>query len=419
MIKLVQITMLTPSLILAYAAITILGIITTFGIVCIKRISDGLKALQPLNTQTISTIHDGFQANSQHLQFLQNSIGQNVQSILISQQKHLELLHNQLVQMVQLNENKLENVRATVEGQLNKIQEDNSAKLEKIRLTVEEKLHNTLEKRLGESFQVVSERLEMVYRGLGEMQALAVGVGDLKKVLSNVKTRGIWGEVQLGAILEQLLIKEQYAQNVAIRENSQDRVEFAIKLPGKDSTISYIMLPIDAKFPLADYQRLVEAQDNCNIQEIEVQYKLLESNMKKSAKTISEKYIHPPYTTDFAIMFLPVEGLYAEILRRPGLVDTIQREYKVIVTGPTTLSAIISSLQMGFRTLAIEKRASDVWKLLDIVKGEFIKLGDMLSKTRIKLEQAGQAIIDVENKSRMIQNKLHQVEQGEDKIETL
>ena len=356
---------------------------------------------------------DGKHDMAQQLSLIQHGMAQNVQSILLGQQNGLERIYQQLMTMAQLNENKLENIRNIIDEKLTKIREDNEAKLEQVRLTVDEKLQSTLEKRLGESFQVVSERLEMVYRGLGEMQTLASGVGDLKRVLSNVKTRGIWGEVQLGAILEQIMIADQYIKNAAIRPGSADRVEYAIKLPGKDAELSQVLLPIDAKFPLSDYQRLVDAQHNCNLEEIEQQSKFLENNIKKCAKTICDKYIHPPYSTDFAIMFLPIEGLYAEILRMPGLLETIQKDYKVVVTGPTTLSAIVNSLQMGFRTLAIEKRSGDVWKLLELVRGEFAKFADMLSKTRLKIEQAGQALSEAENRSRLIQNRLHKAEKSQ------
>ncbi len=350
---------------------------------------------------------------NQQVSLLQNSIAQNIQSILLGQQNGLDRIYQQLNAMSQLNENKLDSIRNIIDEKLSKIREDNEAKLEHIRITVDEKLQSTLEKRLGDSFQIVSERLEMVYKGLGEMQSLASGVGDLKRVLANVKTRGIWGEVQLGAILEQIMIAEQYVQNAAIKPGSTDRVEFAIKLPGKDTQIPHIFLPIDAKFPLSDYQRLVDAQHNCNLEEIEQHSKMLENNIKKCAKTISEKYIHPPYSTDFAIMFLPIEGLYAEILRKPGLLESIQSDYRIIITGPTTLSAIINSLQMGFRTLAIEKRSGDVWKLLELVRAEFTKFADMLSKTRIKIEQAGQALATAENRSRLIQNRLKKAEQNQ------
>lgn len=339
-----------------------------------------------------------------------NSVSHNIQSILMAQQNAFEMINTQMNQLSTGNETKMENLRNTVEQKLSSLQKENEEKLEKIRLTVEEKLHDTLEKRLGDSFKIVSERLEMVYQGLGEMKTLAAGVGDLKKVLSNVKTRGILGEVQLGNILEQFLTREQYGENVAIRAGSQDRVEFTINLPGKDSAQNHVMLPIDAKFPLANYQRLVDAHDKCDKDMILLEEKAIEVGIKKCAKTIAEKYIHPPLTTDFALMFIPIEGLYAEILRNPGLVETVQRDYRVIITGPTTLSAIVNSLQMGFRTLAIEKRSSDVWKVLDVVRKEFVKFADLLNKTKLKLDQASSTISDAENRSRLLKTRLDNFE---------
>ncbi len=361
--------------------------------------------------QSISSLQTSINTSATQLEnSITQTVSQNIQSILLGQQNGLDVLSKQIVQMTTGNENKMENLRSIVEQKLTSIQKDSEEKLEKIRLTVEEKLHDTLEKRLGHSFKIVSDRLEMVYQGLGEMRNLATGVGDLKKVLTNVKTRGILGEVQLGNILEQFLIPEQYSENVAIKQGSQDRVEFAVNLPGKDIQQQKLLLPIDAKFPLANYQRLVDAQERCDKETIDIESKALESTIKKSAKTIADKYIHPPITSDFALMFLPIEGLYAEILRKPGLIENIQKEYKVIITGPTTLSAIISSLQMGFRTLAIEKRSSEVWRVLDVVRREFLKFADLLSKTRTKLEQAGSVIGDAENRSRLLKNKLDNFE---------
>jgi DNA recombination protein RmuC len=313
--------------------------------------------------------------------------------------------------LTQLNEHKLDRLRETVEIRLSAIQQDNSSKLEEMRATVDEKLHATLEKRLGESFQLVNERLEQVHKGLGEMQALAAGVGDLKKVLSNVKTRGIWGEMQLASLLEQVLAPEQYAVNVATKHGSQDRVEFAVKLPGRDSADTAVWLPIDAKFPQEDYQRLLEAQDLANAELAAAAAAALEARIRQEAKSIREKYIDPPHTTDFAILFLPVEGLYAEVLRRPGLCDSLQRDYRINVTGPTTLAALLNSLQMGFRTLAIEKRSSEVWHLLGAVKTEFGKFGDVLEKTKEKLDQASRQIDTAAVRTRAIERKLKSVEQ--------
>jgi DNA recombination protein RmuC len=305
----------------------------------------------------------------------------------------------------------LEQVRKTLETKLTELQADNSAKLETMRKTVDEKLHATLELRLGESFRLVSERLEQVHKGLGEMQALAGDVGDLKRVLSNVKTRGTWGEVQLGALLEQIFVPDQYAQNVEVVSGSRERVEFAIRLPGSNVNPDIPMwLPIDAKFPREDYERLAAAQESADAVAAEIAAKALEARIRMEAKTIRQKYISPPATTDFAILFLPTEGLYAEVIRRPGLLDDLQRDFRVVLAGPTTLIAVLSSLQMGFRTLAIEKRSSEVWQLLGAVKTEFGKFGDMLAKTKKQLETAANTIGAAQSKSRTIERKLKGIE---------
>lgn len=323
----------------------------------------------------------------------------------------LESFANQLRTLTQMNERRLENMRETVERQLKSLQEDNSNKLNEIRKTVDEKLNDTLEKRLGESFKLVSERLELVHKGLGEMQSLASGVGDLKRVLTNVKTRGVWGEISLGNLLEQVLTSEQYAQNVATKPGSNERVEFAIKLPGRDKEGTIVWLPIDAKFPQEDYQRLLDAQDQANVILAEESGKALESRIKSEARDIADKYIAVPHTTEFAIMFLPTEGLYAEVLRRPGLCEQLMNNYKVIIAGPTTLAALLNSLQMGFRTLAIEKRSSEVWALLGAVKAEFGKFGDLLAKTHKKLQEASNSIDTAVKKSRTIERKLKTVQE--------
>jgi len=319
--------------------------------------------------------------------------------------------NQKLTHLTQINEQKLDKLRETVEIKLMAIQNDNGRKLEEMRVTVDEKLHATLEKRLGESFQHVSERLEQVHKGLGEMQQLALGVGDLKKVLSNVKTRGIWGEMQLSSLLEQILTPEQYAVNVATKRGSQDRVEFAVRLPGNDSINNVVWLPVDAKFPQDDYHRLLEAQETANAELAATAAASLELRIRQEAKSIKEKYIDPPNTTDFAILFLPVESLYAEVLRRPGLCDSLQREYRVSITGPTTLAALLNSLQMGFRTLAIEKRTSEVWQLLGAVKTEFGKFGYVLTKTKEKLDQASKQLDAAAVRTRAIERKLRDVEQ--------
>jgi len=319
--------------------------------------------------------------------------------------------NQKLTHLTQINEQKLDKLRETVEIKLMAIQNDNGRKLEEMRVTVDEKLHATLEKRLGESFQHVSERLEQVHKGLGEMQQLALGVGDLKKVLSNVKARGIWGEMQLSSLLEQILTPEQYAVNVATKRGSQDRVEFAVRLPGNDSINNVVWLPVDAKFPQDDYHRLLEAQETANAELAATAAASLELRIRQEAKSIKEKYIDPPNTTDFAILFLPVESLYAEVLRRPGLCDSLQREYRVSITGPTTLAALLNSLQMGFRTLAIEKRTSEVWQLLGAVKTEFGKFGYVLTKTKEKLDQASKQLDAAAVRTRAIERKLRDVEQ--------
>ena len=326
------------------------------------------------------------------------------------QGEQLASFAKQLQYLTQSNELRLERLRQTLETQVQALQADNSQKLEAMRQTVDEKLHATLEKRLGESFQLVNERLEQVHKGLGEMQALAVGVGDLKKVLTNVKTRGTWGEIQLGALLEQILAPGQYATNVATKPGSDARVEFAIILPGQGGSSGVVHLPIDAKFPQEDYQRLLEAQELADAAGAEAAAKALEIRIKAEAKDIRDKYLSPPHTTDFGILFLPVEGLYAEVLRRTGLYETLMREYHVTVAGPTTLSAILSSLQMGFRTLAIEKRSSEVWMLLSAVKTEFGKFGDILEKTNKKLQEASNVMDDAARKSRTIERKLKGVQ---------
>jgi len=315
----------------------------------------------------------------------------------------------QFLGLTQINEQKLENVRKTIEERLKSLQDDNSQKLEKMRETVDEKLHNTLEKRLGESFKLVSDRLESVQQGLGEMQALATGVGDLKKVLSNVKTRGTLGEIQLETLLDQILTPDQYAKNVATKSGSRENVEFAIKLPGKEDKI--LWLPIDAKFPKEDYERLVDAQEQANPDLVEELGKALEQRIKSEAKDIQNKYIDPPNTTDFGILFLATEGLYAEALRRPGLFESLQREHRVILTGPTTIAALLNSLQMGFRTLAIEKRASEVWNLLGAIKTEFAKFGDLLVKTHKQLAAASNTIEGATRKTRTIERKLRDVQE--------
>jgi DNA recombination protein RmuC len=305
----------------------------------------------------------------------------------------------------------LDRIRQTADQKLSELQAKNEQKLDEIRRTVDEKLEGTLQKRLGDSFKLVSERLEAVHKGLGEMQVMASSVGDLKRVLSNVKARGTWGEIQLGALLEQVLTPDQYSANVAPKPGSLERVEFAIRLPGRGESEAPFWLPIDAKFPQEDYQRLVEAGEKGDAEGAAQAGKALEWSLRKQAKSISEKYIAPPYTTDFALLFLPSESLYAEVLRRPGLAASLQVEYRVSVAGPTTLGALLNSLQMGFRTLAIQQRSSEVWSVLSEVKGEFGKFAEVLAKVKTKLEQASKEIEQTEVRTRQINRKLREVQE--------
>ena len=314
-----------------------------------------------------------------------------------------------LANLTNINETKLDNIRKAVEDNLSKIQKDNNEKLEKMRITVDEKLQGTLEKRLGESFKLVNDRLESVYKGLGEMQTLAQGVGDLKKVFTNVKSRGYWGEVQLSTILEQFLTNEQYETNVKTRPSSNDLVEFAIKLPGKNDN-EFVWLPVDSKFPIEDYSRLVDAEDAGDVALVNECRKKLEISVKSFAKDIYDKYIEAPFTTDFGIMFLPTESLYCEVLKNTGLCELIAQKYRITVAGPTTFVALLNSLQMGFKTLAIEKRTSEVWQLLGMVKSEFTKFGDILDKTNKKLLEISSTMELASRKSRTIERKLKKVE---------
>jgi DNA recombination protein RmuC len=320
-----------------------------------------------------------------------------------------ESLNQQLAVVQESNDKRLTEMRQMVEARLEAIQKDNGEKLEKMRQTVDEKLHATLEQRLGEAFKTVSDQLDKVHTGLGEMQSLAAGVGDLKRVLTNVKTRGTWGEVQLETLLDQILTREQYGKNVETRPGSGERVEIAIRLPGRQGE-GQVWLPIDSKFPVEDYDRLLAAQDAGDVAGMDTASKAIETRLKLEAKSIRDKYIESPHTTDFALLFLPTEGLYAEALRRPGLSDLLQREFRVTIAGPTTLTALLNSLQMGFRTLAIEKRSSEVWQVLGAVKSEFGKFGDVLAKTKEQLQRAADTIDKAEVRTRQISRKLKDVE---------
>jgi DNA recombination protein RmuC len=324
----------------------------------------------------------------------------------------LDTVAAQTGKLTESNELKLESLRSVVDLRLKQLQEDNALQIDKMRATVDEKLQGTLEKRLGESFNQVSQRLEQVHKGLGEMQSLALGVGDLKRVLSNVTTRGNWGEIQLETLLDQILTPDQYARRVKLNEASAEAVDFAIKLPGKgDGDDGVVWLPIDAKFPTEDYLRLVDAQEKADPVAADAAAKALANRLRDSAKEICAKYIRPPQTTDFGIMFLPTEGLYAEMVRRRGLFEVIQRECRVMIAGPTTLAALLNSLQMGFRSLTIQKRSSEVWQLLSVVKGEFGKFGDLLDGVKKKLDQAANTMEDAARKSRTIERKLRKVEE--------
>jgi len=328
-----------------------------------------------------------------------------------SQGERLQNFSDTISKLTASNEAKLEDVRKTVEAKLKELREDNGLRLEEMRRTVDEKLQTTHEKRLGESFQLVSERLEKVHQGLGEMQSLATGVGDLKKVLTNVKTRGNWGEVQLGALLEQMLSPSQYERNVTPNPDSREVVEYAIRLPGKGEDDTEVWLPVDAKFFIEDYKRLHEAQERADLPAIEESTKALRDAVLKCAKDISSKYLNPPHTTDFGIMFVPTEGLFAEILRIPGVVEELQAKHRVVLTGPTTFAAVLNSLQMGFRTLSIQKQSSEVWKTLGMVKTEFAKFGESLEAVKKSLEAASKKMDGVSVRSRAVERSLRKVEE--------
>ena len=321
-----------------------------------------------------------------------------------------DTLSTQLTGLSESNARRMAEVRQTLDIQLAQLQTTNAAKLDEMRATVDEKLQSTLQARLGESFKQVADRLEQVHKGLGEMQTLAQGVGDLKHLLTNVKTRGIFGEAQLASLLEQVFVSDQYAVQVATRPGSKNVVDFAIKLPGKADDGTPLWLPIDAKFPNEDYERLLDAQGRAHVADAEAAGKALEIRIRLEAKSIAEKYIEPPYTTDFAILFLPTEGLYAEVLRRPGLMEALQREHRITLAGPTTLLAMLSSLQMGFRTLALEKRSSEVWQVLGAVKTEFGKFGDVLAKVKSQTEGVLKTLDNAEVRSRAMGRALKKVE---------
>ncbi|MFM1884939.1 MAG: recombination protein RmuC [Pseudomonadota bacterium] len=384
----------------------------------LQRLGEGLAELKGQVTSLAQT-----QATAQSA--LRSELAQRIQALEESQRRSLEALQRQAqASTAQLNNTALatqktvadslaalrEKLEQALRGELQQIRADNQTQLEAMRTTVDEKLQGTLEQRLGESFKLVSDRLEQVHRGLGEMQTLASGVGDLKRVLTNVKTRGTWGEMQLENLLQQLLTVEQYERNVATVPGSSARVEFAVRMPGPQSGTGRLLLPIDAKFPVEDYQRLLDAQDAADAGRADEAGKALEQRLRSEARSIRDKYLAPPHTTDFAVLYLSTEGLYAEALRRPGLAEWVQNECRVILCGPTTLAALLNSLQMGFRTLAIEKRSSEVWQVLGAVKSEFGKFGEALAKTRKKLEEASNTIDAADRRNRVLTRTLGKVE---------
>ncbi len=362
--------------------------------------------MQNLATFQLSLLQQGAEATrTQNAQI--DAFGQQ---LALLQKSLSDTLTLQLQSLSESNARRMSEVRQTMESQLTQLQVNNAAKLDEMRATVDEKLQTTLQLRLGESFKQVAERLEQVHKGLGEMQALAQGVGDLKHLLTNVKTRGIFGEAQLASLLEQVLVADQYAAQVATRPGSKNMVDFAIKLPGRAEDGEPLWLPIDAKFPNEDYERLLQAQADADVAGVEAAGKALELRIRLEARSICEKYVAPPHTTDFAILFLPTEGLYAEVLRRPGLMQALQREHRITLAGPTTLLAMLSSLQMGFRTLALEKRSSEVWQVLGAVKAEFGKFGDVLAKVKSQTETVLKTLDGAQIRSRAVGRALKQVE---------
>lgn len=368
-----------------------------------------VKELQESNDKKLDAMRkeasDGLKSTSDALSKTLESMGK-------AQQTKLEEMTRQLKELTDSNQSALDRIRATLDSRVKELQEGNEKRLDEMRKTVDEKLHDTLEKRLGESFKLVSDRLEAVHKGLGEMHHLATGVGDLKRVLTNVKARGTWAEVQLGAILEQILTPEQYEKNVQVKADSTERVEYAVRLPGpKEDPVACMWLPIDSKFPHEDYLRIQDAADRAEPGAVQAAADDLARTVRAFAKDIHEKYVSPPSTTDFAIMFLATEGLYAEVLRQPGVVEDLLQRHRVVVAGPTTLAAILSSLRMGFQTLVIEKRAAEVWRVLGAIKTEFGKFGDVLDKVKRQLNSASRTIEETGVRSRAMERRLRSVEQ--------
>jgi DNA recombination protein RmuC len=368
-----------------------------------------IKELQGSNEQKIDLMRkestEGLKSNNE-------TLSKTMESMNKTQLNQLESMTKQLKEITESNQSSLDRIRNLFDERIKELQQGNEKKLEEMRKTVDEQLHNTLEKRLGESFKLVSDRLEAVHKGLGEMQNLATGVGDLKRVLTNVKARGTWAEVQLGAILEQILNNDQYEKNVQVRSDSSERVEFAIKLPGaKEDSYSCVWLPIDSKFPQEDYLRLQEASEKADPAAVQAATDALIRTVRASAKDIHDKYVYPPYTTDFGIMFLATEGLYAEVLRQSSVVEELQQRFRVVIAGPTTLAAILNSLRMGFQTLAIEQRAVEVWRVLGAIKTEFGKFGETLDRVKRQLNSASRTIEQTGVRSRAMERKLRSVEQ--------
>ena len=369
------------------------------------------QVLEQIKQNTLNQNELNSQLNNILLQNIKNSNDMVLSTMSNNNGLQLQQLSdilNRLNVVLQTNEQSMKNAINVIENGLIRLQQDNEKKLEQMRQTVDEKLNVSLENRLTQSFNIINERLQSVYEGIGVMKQLATGVGDLKKVLNNVKTRGVWGEIQLENLLEQILTKDQYLCQVNINPSNQDRVDFVIKMPGKDDS-GEVYLPIDAKFPIEDYQRLIDASEQGNKEEVDLAVKGIERRVKEEAKKIKEKYILIPKTTDFAVMYLPIEGMYAEVLRIPGLCEHLQQEYKVVVCGPTTLSALLNSLQLGFKSLTIEKRSSEVWNLLSVFKREFTKFVELLAKTQKKLTEASNTIEFATKKSRTIERKLKDV----------
>ena len=376
-----------------------------------REISESSRGGRQELVQSFATFQQTVVAQSAEATRTQNTqIDAFGQQLSLLQKTLSDTLTHQLSSLSESNARRMNEVRETLEKQLAQLQTTNAAKLDEIRATVDEKLQTTLQARLGESFKQVADRLEQVHKGLGEMQTLATGVGDLKHLLTNVKTRGIFGEAQLAALLEQVFVPDQYAVQIATRPNSKNVVDFAIKLPGRSDSGVPLWLPIDAKFPNDDYERLLDAQGRADVTGAELAGKALEQRIRLEAKSMVEKYVEPPFTTDFAILFLPTEGLYAEVLRRPGLMEALQREHRITLAGPTTLLAIMSSFQMGFRTLALEKRSSEVWQVLGAVKTEFGKFGGMLDKARSQTEMVLKTLSDGDIRKRAMDRTLRQVE---------